>query len=1035
MYERLNKTRSQISFTQMFEGAGIYQEDGHKALLAVFSGPPFPKTFTIDEALQNKAASFVYTKKELKQEDAGSFLDRCRGLLDMHGAGRGILWLGEDTSLACAVDDSFHMLRRTFRATVSGTSENGITVKIGTDTAFDHSMGTLIFSDASSFSFGELHLHMQVQKLCLHLCGEQAGTLETVIKGSGEAFADVFACGFEYGFLDQKQQNCLISGRLFDRSSLVQQDLNLRFSFGFHIFSNNRISFLESGTSVRIRSNYTTVYGDRIWLVPVTDEAKPGGMAFLPRISEHVNCAPYGKYRLQTDRGKDIHLLCGLSGTEVIVMAQNGLLEFYEGQAAFSAYYPQKGISISDFAAIQPEHLLSGELVTAGASFYGSYHAQPLKAPFFTGNGSLLSLADICMDFSNGSPAVPLMPYADIRIHAEGSKDPWANGLQISEYETQILMAERSICMQHAYNSGHIQSHMARAGANADTVRAATPSGFVGELAGQMLTAVTAAFSPGGNLRFSHISDALRSAFLDASMFCVMIDASGAGTFQNRFSIGSWQFTISPGDGSTRNDYANVLLIKYAKGKLYDPDNETAGLCANTSLWTCRDNFAAPKEGTAANLAAWMLNYCKNAYDSYKDGDQDYAHFAGILTDADWKGILMLNVTVDPSAFPDCLKPLISGSGDISSIPAHHIGTELVPLKAAQGGPVPEGNSPFFGLIHYMADGFTGTALPPADPAAVYEFRLLELKTVFENGAVKQFHSISQLVLGELMALKPSPESCPYNALLLNGSVQDTGGHSALVMDTEGGCFQFQKAPVSAVTVTGITMETVNAEKSEYTFRISGRIAFQPPAKDASFDLFSYDELFFTDYCLLLSDNAFYTDTGPMKFDLSHSVLRKQSLCQYFCMSAVSMRIDAALTDSYPAVAAQNCGTSSSLELPAAGIVFSIKLGGLGSLVPGAALTAELLLAWDSQGSRYIGLKLPGSSVIDGVLGVSFSNAMLMAREGKPVLYLPKTALQLFGLPVLPPNGSFTLAMEGNGKGIGWFGAIEGKEGTADVPL
>lgn len=137
-----------------------------------------------------------------------------------------------------------------------------------------------------------------------------------------------------------------------------------------------------------------------------------------------------------------------------------------------------------------------------------------------------------------------------------------------------------------------------------------------------------------------------------------------------------------------------------------------------------------------------MQNYYKNAYDNYMQGDQELAHFARILTDEEWKGILILNASVNPYSFPDCLKPLLAGSDISSSIHAHHIGAELVLVHAAEGGPQPEGNSPFFGLIHYLAEGFTGEALSVTDPNAVYEFRLLELKAVFEKGALKDFHSV-----------------------------------------------------------------------------------------------------------------------------------------------------------------------------------------------------------------------------------------------------------------------------------------------------
>ncbi len=1024
----------EIIYTQIFGETGIYRENGSSAMLAVLSGPYPGQTVTITEALKNKAASFVYCEKELKTAaQAEKLLDDCRNLLEARGAERGILWFKDSCSLACIVADDFSRLSQTFRTTISGTKENGIDIRLGAGMRLCYASGILEFSDLLYFSFGEIYMNMRVHRICLHLCGDKAGMLDVTMTVSGSEFNKVFSCGFEYGFLNQEHKNCLVSSRLYDGSSFTHQTLYLQFSFGFRICSSNRVYFLDS--NVNILSNFITIHGDRIFLVPVIEGTDSGGMSFPPRISENVNCVPYGKYQAAIERSTQADtwkLLCGFCGTEYILMKNKGILKFTENQNAFSAFYPPKGISIADFVGRQPEHRLSEEMVTAGAVFYGKYYSQPVKAPFFTGNNCLLSLAETCIDCSDGSPAVPLMPYKDVKIHVPGTKDVWADETQASEYEKQILMTERRICIANACANGHIKC--STAGMNPDAVRIAAPSGFIAEIAGTQFTKITIAFSPGGNLFFSDITDMLRTAFLDPAMFCVFADISQAGALHNNFSIDGWQFTLTPGAAGSLNDYANILIIKGAKGKMYDPEDETAGLCGNTGLWTCRDSFSIPAHGETANLANWLQNYCKKAYDSFLEGDMNFEHFAGILTDADWKGILMLNVSVEPSCFPDCLKPLLNGMEDDSLIHAHHIGTELATLKAADGGPQNESDSPFFGLIHYTADGFTGAALPAADSESVYEFKLLELKTVFEKGAVKDFHSVSQLVLGEIMALKPSSGGCLYNALLLNGSLQDAGGHSALVMDTEGGAFCFQNAPVSKIDITGITLETVHAETMDYAFHLSGSIAFPVPSENRignhtwdspAMDLMSYDSLLFTDYCLHLTNHAFQADTGSLVFDLSHSVLREQSICRYFGMTAASMRMGTAVTEGFQAVAAEHCSVTAKLEGHAAGIVFSVKLGGLGGLSAGASLTADLLLAWDNSNHLYLGMKLPGSSMIDGVLGITFGNARLLLREGKPVLYLPKTSLQLLGFLSLPPNGAFTLAMEGNGDGIGWFGVYK----------
>lgn len=212
---------------------------------------------------------------------------------------------------------------------------------------------------------------------------------------------------------------------------------------------------------------------------------------------------------------------------------------------------------------------------------------------FFTSSSGLLSLADLYADFSNGSPPLPLIPYMDVKVHQPGTKDAWADQTQISEYEAQILMAERSICTSKACKNGKAKYQAASAcGSPFRIYRRKRSSNFKKCI----LRFLQAEICP-----FPISQTCCVLLFLDASMFCVIADTSQAGTLNGKFSIDGWEFTLTPGTGSKLNDYANILILKGSKGKLYDPGSDTAGLCRNIGLWTGKDSFSVPKQGQTAN--------------------------------------------------------------------------------------------------------------------------------------------------------------------------------------------------------------------------------------------------------------------------------------------------------------------------------------------------------------------------------------------------------------------------------------------------
>ncbi|MDR3001041.1 MAG: hypothetical protein LBU89_07240 [Fibromonadaceae bacterium] len=1047
-----------ITYTRKFENLSLYFEDNGRSLLAVvldnISGE-LPKTFTLANALEDQSVSFVYQSIDLDsidEEQAKTLLTKCSYLLSDVGANRGIIWITEKANIAMPMSDEFTHITNFFRIPISGTADNGIDIKIDNqaNVNINKDTGVLTLTKSVDFSIGTINFISYIDKVSLILCGKKCGKIIAEKRLTRDEFIKNFRCGFEYSFTNENGKKCLISSRIFGDIGVHG---NVNFEFGFGVFHKNTMRFLEYENQTPIPCNFLSLYGDPLYLTPVIESKNPedlqnnGGVSFLPRISTYINSAPLGKYRVTTKDGKEVKLLCGFSGTEYIMLGKDGIIEFVPDRPAFSPYYPEKEFSISDFVEPPPKSLLTDDMITSWVKFCGKYFSQSLETPFFSGDSNVLLLADLYTDFNSGSPALPIVPYKNVNSHIlkdasdtfapsnDMGSNEWASAEQIYGFERTILVSERN---NHAHTNAAQNDSFRCLISNNNLMTAATPSGFIGEVSNSRFEKITVAFSHKGDLAFANTTNEIRSAFSSSSIFCVIADTTKhIGNFQNEFSIENWEFKLKPGDDSNYNNYANIIIVKGVKGKIYNHEDPAASLCGNPNLWTGKENFSKPPEecGEPANLANWMLSYCKEAYEKYTNGNNYYKKFFEIITDENWKGFLALNVSLGETSFPDSLKPLLAGLSDTSKIRAHHVGSELVPLKATDKGPQNDGISPFFALIHYAADGFYGSATPIEDPAAEYEFKLLEMNVLFENGTVENFNSISQFVINRFMGLKPSAGGCLYNALILNGSLQNTNGVSVLMMNSNGGELMFENTPLTMAKINGVTVISVNPAAMEFAFDIMGTMTFAEPKNDEedkkSVDVLSYGKLHFSGYKINLTakdkKSIFTTDISEVKFDMSLSEMRKSSFCKVFGLVPAAVLNGINITKDYKPVAVENFKTGT-LKENATGMEFSVTLGALGSLSGGSSLTSKIIFAWDVEGSIFIGIKLPGSTLISNVIGVTLGDARLKLNGEVPLLYISKVALELLGMLKLPTSGALNLALTGDDNGIGWFAAYKKDE-------
>lgn len=984
--------------------------------------------FTFSEALSNEAgASFFFSEPPMEissEEDEARLVLLCDSFLE---GKRGIVWIydkpeenqetAERTADVMLLDPKGSMLQGLFQTQISGKLL--LQVMNGTKIEGDSGNGVLRL-DSSCLSFYSSKNSTQFFSAELSLCGASGGTFSISLSLAGRWFTDFLKCGFTYSYKNENDEKKTINMPFWEE---IPQIAFMRFEIYPCDVLHSKAVFTEP---VSLKTPFRTLYGEAVTVT--SEEDGGGGISFLRTRGNQIEnwTVPCGKYRASTRSGGKILLLCGFSGTEYFEMEQNGILEFEPVHADFSSYFPFDGFSIADFINPRPAEVLESWITTAWVRPSGFYYSQPINAPLFGGSGEILFPADVKLPLSVRSPFVPILPYASYQ--AENAED----SRLVAEFEKQILAKTRGELLRNALKP------ISTAWQNGSALSAATPSGYVAELsADREFHKISVAYSNGGNIEFVSPSDKVSAAFRAEGLFAVIANPVGVSGLQGRFAIEEWSFDLQPGKGSKYNEYANILILKSAKGKLYDPQQPEKSLCAATEMWTERETLSPPyvddklQNSQIANLSRWILTYCKEAYQ--KRENPAISYFIKVMTDENWQGFIVLNMMLPKESFPACLRGILAGTKN-EYLPCHHLGSRITPLKAGSNGPMNDGESPFFGLIDYQADGYNGTTVPPEDASADYSYQLLELKVRFENGMVREFSSASQFVLGRFLGRLPAARSLPYHALFLRGTMQNKDGHSVFRLSSDGGALEFDNAPFSRLLVTGVLMTTVNSGQEEYLFGISGELEWEKP-EAGEIDLFSYDVLPFSNLCVRMKKDQFTEEVSGLTFDLGHAVVRKNSLCEAFhfvpkaicsgdtASKRLELHYQPLAVDGMTGEAPRNAWSALELAAP---------FGSMGALAGDSALEIKILLVWgtgtEQIRERCAELRLPELIKIENIIDLSYGGTRLGFTDGRPVFTVSGVALKLMGMLKFPESGSINLALQGGEGGMGWYAAYQVQE-------
>jgi hypothetical protein len=889
-----------------------------------------------------------------------------------------------------------------------------------------------------------------------------------------------------------------------------------------------------TGAPTTLASFYRTSKGDPVTLIPVGTAAagqQPAALVFAQAqaITDNQDMfyvCPHGDFLIDTVPGPDhvtADLLCGLQGTEFLVVtpgtsaATASTIRFQSRNAAYVAKFPPPKASPVDAPFDPTAPPLNTTYLTSWATVLPAnsakpigYVAQPKGSSLFGHDPivwpacqTLLGSVDPGVTLPPAAP--PFFPMAGYSGFTAGDGTLAFSIDQSEQFERLIIGPTRRGAIAKGGTRQHLSARAAvrTQGRMQDAaITVTTPSGVIAALSstsgdaqwdeillGQTVTPAAT------KLAFEKPSADLQTAFQTSQLFLVVANADhlarAGGTFANTLNTGNWLIEADIGNSPGYADYANVMIVKGMKGPLFDPNGDPKNnLITNPDKWTQAAEFAAPtitpntipQTSQLVVLSQWLQSYF---VDAAKQADTDYFQdFNDLAKDPNWTGILVLRARI--AAPPTDIAGILAGIKDPSKFYAHHLAVAISQVKDTGGdtGVGISGQSSIYGLIYYIDPEYDpkqpGAPVPP-DPGQTYDFRVLTLKVLFENTAVKRFSSYAQLTLNQLFGSTVTGMGAggnPYNSIILTGTFQNNNGLPVYGLGAIGdSAFLFNSNVLNKIEIVSAQLVTKSATASSVAsaFNMTGYIDFQMLSTGGDspedIDLFSFGSpknqlvsrsgLSFSNSLLDMtfdpnkpSGRTLVPDAGKIAFNIQTSTTRTGCLFTALALELQGL-VRAASDDDTPSTQGY-LPVVTDVRLGGVGkgwngLRFRLNLGTPGALAGAVGLNAYLLLAWspDSAGAGYrvtAGVQMPGSSAgaklisLQTVLSLSYGIIQLLYADkpkggGKQfMLVLNEIAIKLLGVLKLPPSGntSFYLFGDASGdgaqqSGLGWYAAYNDK--------
>lgn len=574
-------------------------------------------------------------------------------------------------------------------------------------------------------------------------------------------------------------------------------------------------------------------------------------------------------------------------------------------------------------------------------------------------------------------------------------------------------------------------------------------------------TALKAALQ--SNQLFMVITDpaAVRRYFDDAAL-------DGIPGVTNSMDIRDWGFELGPDNWKIQG---TILIFKFHDKPLIE-------LAKDPSTWSLADELNGDKAKASRTLARLLEEAVETVATGDPRAQRKYAVLDRAARQANWTGILALNVHVPLGNLPDALMALAAGI-DPDMFYARYVGVEVTPV-GSDGQALISRQSSLFGLIDYKNPN-----IPLSGPSG-YNFHVPELSIVFQNSLIADFAAKVLLVVDRLFdeATSLFGSFDGRNLLTLEGVAEEHNGKTTYSFGFSGANhFLLSGKVVEEVEIVKAQLATDPLAKPEPDplpvrgrFLLWGRMRFVYQEK---FDILAFgrppgasivwppvldgeppppDYLNASNLQIVMSfkldqkdneveDLRFEFDPYQMAFDLVRSGARAHSLYQKFPLKFTGLRYVAndgnALSKSGFMPVSTPLGqaqTGSSLGSTWYGITYELNLGSVGALAGSAGLVVSILVAWvPEQEGLYVGLKLPGSSggkkeiSIQGLLKITFKSIQFVVyplradapdartsegeREVGYLLKIKNIMLKFFMLS-MPPSGQSEFILFGDPRDI-----------------
>ena len=885
-------------------------------------------------------------------------------------------------------------------------------------------------------------------------------------------------------------------------------------------------------------SSFRTSGGNPVTLLPIgaamTDINPPlaaGGLAIAsaaltgtPAAQAPVYFAPTGNFALQNAAdlaGSPEALLCGLFGSERITFknydpdpqAKNDGLLFVPSCKGYAPIFPFGTADLDNPTSGAVTNLLTSVVlapwvtVISGAADV-QYKAEP------EGSGLYASASDDVTPIASDPPILisspPSMPLAQGAANAFPLV-PYAGGPSgmsqdlIVQFESQIIARSRkSIVSKAAVGTWGARTAVHALGAPPPELKTcATPQGFVATVdttTGAYMSVQMAQSTPEGAsapvaFAFEKPTQALQDALETNQLFLIVVNPAqiappnGPATFDNTVHMSGWTMNAAVGNGATPTSYKNVMILKFCSGTLLER-------LGNPNRWTSPEEFSllgGPSQPdmealSYTGLSQWAQLYVQNAIDVVTAGGPSaafYQDFVTIVTDENWKGVLVLNADLPISSLPPEIAGLAAGI-DFTRFAAHHFGVMASRVAVDTSGVVSmNGSSSLFGLIDYAQPAFAqnlAAKISPDVPIPVatsddFNFLVLQMQCLFRNSRLVEFNSYVQLTADRLFGSTVTQAYAngapmPANATVLKGSyIDQNGSPSYIFQQTNPVVFTLDSNVLLAAAFNRVQFNTLGPRDAGQTmasrFLIWGAFDFAELSVAGNagqfLDLFSFGSPQATPpaglgvglaFSNLVLDMTFPVatpnvqtmnlSTDKLAYDLASSQQRAGSLFAGFGLQLKSF-LNISDTQTPPDLGfltVQANINATELSPPWCGVVFQVTLGGPGALASAGGFNSNLLLAWspssksaDRAQAAFVGLSLPGSAPgaklfsLQGILKVSIDAIALQLQDvpggGGAQFYclrLDNIGLKVFGIMKLPSDANIQFFLFGDPANTGSLG-------------